>query len=84
MILNKEDIFRTNIVEELTVTKNLDANFISKIEDISLEDLIYLKLFLAYSKRNKKFLIGLPIHKIVDTIVNSVIERFVVHFKENK
>lgn len=83
-MINKEDLFRSNIVEELKILKNIDDNFLSKIRDISLEDLIYLKLFLAYSNLNKKFLIGLPVNEIIDTIVSSVIKRFVAHFNEEK
>lgn len=77
---NKEDIFRTNIAKELTIIYELDESFIKKIELISLEDLIYLKLFLAYNKLNKKMLLYLPISEIVGKIVDSVMEKFRKHF----
>jgi len=84
MKLSKEDVFRTDIIQELTILKDIDENFLSKIRDISLEDLIYLKLFLAYSNLNAKFLKGLPIGEVIGSIVESVMTKFVTHFEEKE
>ena len=84
MQISKSDIFRTNIVEDLKLFKKFDDTFFDNIRQISIDDLIYLKLFLTYGNLNKKFLKVLPISEIVDKIVRDVIERFLIHFKEKE
>lgn len=84
MQISKSDIFRTNIVEDLKLFKKFDDTFFDNIRQISIDDLIYLKLFLTYGNLSKKFLKVLPISEIVDKIIRDVIERFLIHFKEKE
>lgn len=79
MIDNKSFVEFAN---ELKTLRNIDEGFLEKIKEISLEDLIYLKLYLSYKNLNKKFMIGLPIFEIVDKIVISTIERFDKQFNK--
>lgn len=82
MKIEQREIFHTNIVEDLKLFKKFDDNFFEQVRQISIEDLIYLKLFLTYEKLNKKFINILSIDKITDKIVKDVVNRFFVHFKE--
>ena len=81
-MINIDKNFRDNIVEELKILHSLDDIFFEKIRLLSLEDLIYLKLYLTYKNLNKKFLVQLPVFEIVDKIVNSVMKRFKEQFEE--
>lgn len=73
MINNKSFV---DFASELKTLRNIDESFLDKLKEISLEDLIYLKLYLSYNNLNQKFVIGLPIFEIIDKIVTSTIERF--------
>lgn len=82
MKIPQKEIFHTNIVEDLKLFKKFDDSFFENVRQISIEDLIYLKLFMTYENLDKKFLNILSIEKITDKIVQDVVKRFFVHFKE--
>lgn len=71
---------KPNIVDKLKLVKEINNDFVKKIDEISLEDIILLKLYVSYWGLNRKFLYGLPVFKLVDKIVKDAFDKFLEEY----
>ena len=75
MAVKKKTVKSYNIKKELLKKNKINEEFCSQLHNLTLEDIIALKLELVSESVNGKFY-GFPIRKFIDNIVNESLIKY--------